>query len=403
MRGSGHRDHLRRDGGGGGAARARRRGRDSRRRSDEPDRGACAFRRRRAGDCGARPCRNHRFIDRARAGRAGVAAKDLDGVAAAAGPGLIGGVSGRADGWQGRGAGLRQAIRGRQPPRGPRADRAPDRQCRLPYLILLASGGHTQILAVKGVGDYDRLGATMDDAIGEAFDKTAKLLGLPFPGGPAVEAAARDGDPARFALPRPLIGRPNADFSFSGLKTAVRLAAERLRRCASGDVADLCASFQAAVVDVVEDRIRTGLKLFRRRKSARRPGRWSSPAAWRRTQRCATGADPLLRGGGWPAVRRAAATAVHRQRRDDRLGGDRAAQARDDRRARRSGPGRAGRSTRNPSARSTTRPEVSSPSARERPVRPGRRRPAPACPFRWRDGVPTTQPPSAPRTAWCPA
>ena len=190
-------------------------------------------------------------------GRAGVAAKDLDGVAAAAGPGLIGGV-----------------LVGLMAGKGP-AHRLDHRDRRLtarltanvafPYLILLASGGHTQILAVKGVGDYDRLGATMDDAIGEAFDKTAKLLGLPFPGGPAVEAAAQDGDPARFALPRPLIGRPNADFSLSGLKTAVRLAAESVAPLRPGDVADLCASFQAAVVDVVEDRIRTGLKLFRRR------------------------------------------------------------------------------------------------------------------------------------------
>ncbi len=97
-----------------------------------------------------------------------------------------------------------------------------------PYLLLLASGGHTQILAVKGVGDYDRLGTTMDDAIGEAFDKTAKMLGLPYPGGPAVEAAARDGDPARFALPRPMLGRPSADFSLSGLKTATRLAAQSI-------------------------------------------------------------------------------------------------------------------------------------------------------------------------------
>jgi N6-L-threonylcarbamoyladenine synthase len=134
-----------------------------------------------------------------------------------------------------------------------------------PFLVLIASGGHTQILAVKGVGDYDRLGATMDDAIGEAFDKTAKLLGLSFPGGPAVEAAAKDGDPMRFALPRPLLGRPDADFSLSGLKTAVRLAAESVAPLRPRDVADLCASFQAAVVDVVEDRIRVGLKLFRQR------------------------------------------------------------------------------------------------------------------------------------------
>ena len=132
-----------------------------------------------------------------------------------------------------------------------------------PYLILLASGGHTQILAVKGVGDYIRLGATMDDAIGEAFDKTAKLLGLSYPGGPAVENAARTGDPERFALPRPLIGRPNADFSLSGLKTAVRKAAEAAAPLRPQDVHDLCASFQAAVVDVIEDRMRVGLKLFR--------------------------------------------------------------------------------------------------------------------------------------------
>jgi N6-L-threonylcarbamoyladenine synthase len=134
-----------------------------------------------------------------------------------------------------------------------------------PYLVLIASGGHTQILAVKGVGDYDRLGATMDDAIGEAFDKIAKLFGLPFPGGPAVEAAAEGGDPNRFPLPRPLVGRPNADFSLSGLKTAVRLAAESVVPLRPRDVADLCASFQAAVVDLVEDRIRAGLKLFRGR------------------------------------------------------------------------------------------------------------------------------------------
>ena len=92
--------------------------------------------------------------------------------------------------------------------------------------MLLASGGHTQLVAVKGVGDYVRLGTTMDDAIGEAFDKTAKLLGLPYPGGPAIEELAGDGDPLRFALPRPMLGRATADFSLSGLKTATRLAAQ---------------------------------------------------------------------------------------------------------------------------------------------------------------------------------
>jgi len=107
----------------------------------------------------------------------------------------------------------------------------------------------------------------MDDSIGEAFDKTAKLLGLPYPGGPAIEAAAREGTP-RFDLPRPLIGRPNADFSLSGLKTATRLAAEAAAPLSEQDVADLSASFQAAIVDVIEDRMRVGLHLFRERVGA---------------------------------------------------------------------------------------------------------------------------------------
>ena len=158
--------------------------------------------------------------------QARVAVRDLDGVAAAAGPGLIGGVI------VGLMAAKGIALAIGKPLIAVNHLEAHALTARLtagiafPYLILLASGGHTQILAVKGVGDYDRLGATLDDAIGEAFDKTAKLLGLPYPGGPAVEAAARDGDPERFPLPRPMIGRPNADFSLSGLKTAVRHAAE---------------------------------------------------------------------------------------------------------------------------------------------------------------------------------
>ena len=198
-------------------------------------------------------------------GAAGLSARDLDGVAAAAGPGLIGGVL------VGLMAGKGIALAIGKPLVAVNHLEAHALTARLtanvafPYLILLASGGHTQILAVKGVGDYDRLGATMDDAIGEAFDKTAKLLGLPYPGGPAVEAAAKDGDPERFALPRPLLGRRNADFSLSGLKTAMRFAAETAAPLRPHDVADLCASFQAAVVDVVEDRMRMGLKLFRER------------------------------------------------------------------------------------------------------------------------------------------
>jgi N6-L-threonylcarbamoyladenine synthase len=200
--------------------------------------------------------------------RAGMTAIELDGVAAAAGPGLIGGVL------VGLMAGKGVALACGKPFIAVNHLEAHALTARLiaslgfPYLVLLASGGHTQILSVKGVGDYIRLGATMDDAIGEAFDKTARLLGLASPGGPAVEAAAKDGDPERFDLPRPLLGRPNADFSLSGLKTAVRLAAESIAPLRPRDVSDLCASFQAAVVDVVEDRVRAGLKLFRARMGA---------------------------------------------------------------------------------------------------------------------------------------
>ena len=122
-----------------------------------------------------------------------------------------------------------------------------------PYLLLLVSGGHTQILRVDGVGNYARLATTIDDALGEAFDKTAKLLALPYPGGPAVERAARDGNPHALAFPRPLSGRETLDMSFSGLKTAVRLAAMEEQ---PSSVADICASFQAAVGDVLEERIR---------------------------------------------------------------------------------------------------------------------------------------------------
>jgi N6-L-threonylcarbamoyladenine synthase len=135
-----------------------------------------------------------------------------------------------------------------------------------PYLLLLASGGHCQLLAVLGIGDYRRLGSTIDDAVGEAFDKVAKMLGLGYPGGPLVETAASQGDPRRFALPRPMKGRPGCDFSFSGLKNAVRLLVEELPRPLSGqDAADVAASFQAAVADAVADRCRHAPAEFQRR------------------------------------------------------------------------------------------------------------------------------------------
>lgn len=132
-----------------------------------------------------------------------------------------------------------------------------------PYLLFLASGGHTQLVAVEDVGRYRRIGTTIDDALGEAFDKVAKMLGLGYPGGPEVERWARQGDPERFPLPRPMHGRPDPDFSLAGLKTAVRIEAERAAPMSDSDVADMCASFQAAVIEVVLDRTRVGLKRFR--------------------------------------------------------------------------------------------------------------------------------------------
>jgi len=133
---------------------------------------------------------------------------------------------------------------------------------RPPYLLLLVSGGHTQLLTVHGVGDYERLGTTLDDALGEAFDKTAKLLGLGFPGGPDVERWAEGGDSHRFALPRPMVGRPEAHFSFSGLKNAVRLAARKLEPLREADIRDLCASFEEAVTRSVVDRINTAMSSY---------------------------------------------------------------------------------------------------------------------------------------------
>jgi N6-L-threonylcarbamoyladenine synthase len=188
----------------------------------------------------------------------------LDAVAAAAGPGLIGGVI----------VGLTMAkaialVIGK-PLIAVNHLEAHALTARLthgvafPYCLFLVSGGHTQIVAVRDVGNYVRLGTTLDDAVGEAFDKTAKLLSLGYPGGPEVEREAQRGDAARFALPRPMLGREEPDFSLSGLKTALRLEAEKVAPLSDQDVADLCASFQGAVVDVVADRVRAGLRAFRR-------------------------------------------------------------------------------------------------------------------------------------------
>ncbi len=138
-------------------------------------------------------------------------------------------------------------------------------QVEFPFLLLLVSGGHTQYLLVKALGEYERLGTTIDDAIGEAFDKTAKLLGLPYPGGPAVEKAAKLGDPTVYKLPRPLLDRPGLDMSFAGLKTAVRTAALKAEPVSEQTVNNLCASFQEAVADVVGQRSARAFQVFRDR------------------------------------------------------------------------------------------------------------------------------------------
>jgi N6-L-threonylcarbamoyladenine synthase len=198
---------------------------------------------------------------------------DLDGVAATAGPGLIGGLL----------AGLVTAkaialvhgiplaavnhLEGHALTVGLTEGLNP------PYLLLLVSGGHTEFLQVSRLFGYEKLGGTIDDAVGEAFDKVAKMLSLGFPGGPAVERFAEGGDPSRFNFPRPLTGREAPNFSFSGLKTAVRQAALTHAPLRRQDVKDLCASFQAAVADTMRDRLRTAFRLY---DAARLPKRFAA-------------------------------------------------------------------------------------------------------------------------------
>ncbi|MBS0384618.1 MAG: tRNA (adenosine(37)-N6)-threonylcarbamoyltransferase complex transferase subunit TsaD [Proteobacteria bacterium] len=194
---------------------------------------------------------------------AGLKYAELDGVAATAGPGLIGGVM------VGLQAGKAIALAHGKPLIGVNhleghalSPRLADGGASFPYLLLLVSGGHCQFIAVMDVGVYRRLGSTVDDALGEAFDKLAKLLDLGFPGGPLVEQAARNGDSKRFALPKPMLGREDCDFSFAGLKTACAREAARLGALTAQDKADLCASFQATVVAIVADRTRNAMRAF---------------------------------------------------------------------------------------------------------------------------------------------
>lgn len=180
----------------------------------------------------------------------------LDAIAATAGPGLIGGLLVGAMTGKALASVLHKPYLAINHLEGHALTPRLTDHLAFPYLLLLVSGGHTQILLIEGVGRYRRLATTIDDALGEAFDKTAKLLGLAQPGGPAVEQMALKGNAARFTLPRPMLGRPEPYFSFSGLKTALRIEAEKLAPLSQEDVADLCAGLQRAIVDVLTDRLR---------------------------------------------------------------------------------------------------------------------------------------------------
>ncbi|HSF96303.1 MAG TPA: tRNA (adenosine(37)-N6)-threonylcarbamoyltransferase complex transferase subunit TsaD [Thermohalobaculum sp.] len=202
-----------------------------------------------------------RALDEAGLGLAG-----LDAIAVTAGPGLIGGVLSGVMGARGIAAAAGLRLVGVNHLEGhaltPRLTDAVD----YPYLLLLASGGHCQFIAVEGLGHYHRLGGTIDDAPGEAFDKTAKMLGLGFPGGPEVEAQAEGGDATRFDFPRPLMDRPGCDLSFSGLKTAAVRARDQLVEAQGGlyrrDIADISAAFQQAVRDVLSKKAARAMRSF---------------------------------------------------------------------------------------------------------------------------------------------
>jgi N6-L-threonylcarbamoyladenine synthase len=202
-------------------------------------------------------------IIRQAAQEAGVALKDVDGIAATAGPGLIGGVLVGLTTAKALAAALGKPLLAVNHLEGHALTARLTNGVQFPYLMLLVSGGHSQFVLVRGVGEYERWGTTIDDALGEAFDKVAKLLSLPYPGGPEVEKAALRGNGKRFKFPRPLLREDRLDFSFSGLKTAVRLQAEAIAPLSDQDVADIAAGFQAAVTEIVVARSKMAIGRFK--------------------------------------------------------------------------------------------------------------------------------------------
>jgi len=186
---------------------------------------------------------------------------DLNAIAATAGPGLIGGVITGLMAAKGISMSLSIPLIAVNHLEGHALSPSLSEYCPFPYLLLLVSGGHTQLLSVKGLSNYRRIGSTLDDAAGEAFDKTAKVMKLGFPGGPKVEQLAKNGDSKAIELPRPLIGKNHADFSFAGLKTAVSRAYEASNKTETAK-ANIAASFQEAVCDVLSDRSKKAMKIF---------------------------------------------------------------------------------------------------------------------------------------------
>lgn len=197
---------------------------------------------------------------------AGLTLSDIDAIAVTAGPGLIGGVLSGVMCAKGLSVATGLPLIGVNHLAGHALTPRLTDGLAFPYLMLLVSGGHCQFLMVHGPQSFTRLGGTIDDAPGEAFDKAARLLGLPQPGGPAIEAAAKSGDAKRFRLPRPMLDRPDCDFSFSGLKTAILRARDTLVTSQGGlyrqDVADLAAGFQAAIADVLAEKTRRALTRY---------------------------------------------------------------------------------------------------------------------------------------------
>jgi N6-L-threonylcarbamoyladenine synthase len=194
---------------------------------------------------------------------AGLSLANMDGIAATAGPGLIGGVMVGLTTAKALALGAGKPLIAVNHLMGHAMTARMTHGVEFPFLLLLVSGGHCQLVGVGDPQDFRLYGSTIDDAVGEAFDKAAKILGLPYPGGPAVEQAAKTGNPRAYDLPRPMKGRDGADFSFSGLKTALRLLAQD---GAKGGIRieDAAASFQTAVIESLIDRTRAGMALFRR-------------------------------------------------------------------------------------------------------------------------------------------